>query len=463
MEVESPKILTLSSAIEFKTSNDEDSSVEDAVVSNSNDETRRPHDQPSTTSTSEDVSSSLVISSSSVSHQLSAPPLPVTSSAPSSRPTIFPSVFATSQSSSIASYSNNPLSTAAPAIVDNVVHPPLSPPHSLAFSANLSLPVAGCLDLPVSTYYYQQQPLQHQSHLQQGNNLNFQPIVQKIVRPLLPVSLIAEKYLLLDQMEGSTLHRCVDVRTEEDFVCKVVKKEHSPSLLSAHYLLDAHECVNRLHEVIFGDKFLYLIFLPSYGDLHSYVRHKRRLKDDECRNLFRQIVKTVSSCHEHGIVLRDLKLRKFVFADPQRTIIKLETLDDAVLLDDSSTDELQDKRGCPAYVSPEILKCQTTYSGKAADIWSLGIILYTMLVGRYPFNDLHHSSLFAKITRGHFIMPDMVSLKARCLIRCLLRKDPSERLPAVDIFNHPWFGEQNYKDDISDGDHLVPAMQACSK
>lgn len=222
MEVESPKILTLSSAIEFKTSNDEDSSVEDAVVSNSNDETRRPHDQPSTTSTSEDVSSSLVISSSSVSHQLSAPPLPVTSSAPSSRPTIFPSVFATSQSSSIASYSNNPLSTAAPAIVDNVVHPPLSPPHSLAFSANLSLPVAGCLDLPVSTYYYQQQPLQHQSHLQQGNNLNFQPIVQKIVRPLLPVSLIAEKYLLLDQMEGSTLHRCVDVRTEEDFVCKVI-------------------------------------------------------------------------------------------------------------------------------------------------------------------------------------------------------------------------------------------------
>ena len=65
-----------------------------------------------------------------------------------------------------------------------------------------------------------------------------------------------------------------------------------------------------------------------------------------------------------------------------RTQLKLESLEDAVILENASEDLLQDKRGCPAYVSPEILRANASYSGKAADMWSLGVILYTMLMGR---------------------------------------------------------------------------------
>ncbi len=64
-----------------------------------------------------------------------------------------------------------------------------------------------------------------------------------------------------------------------------------------------------------------------------------------------------------------------------RTTLRLESLEDAVVLD-TEDDMLSDKHGCPAYVSPEILKTNSLYSGRAADMWGLGVMLYTMLVGR---------------------------------------------------------------------------------
>ena len=57
-------------------------------------------------------------------------------------------------------------------------------------------------------------------------------------------------------------------------------------------------------------------------------------------------------------------------------------MEDAVVLEDYADDLLSDKHGCPAYVSPEILRSNTQYSGRAADMWGLGVMLYTMLVGR---------------------------------------------------------------------------------
>ena len=65
-----------------------------------------------------------------------------------------------------------------------------------------------------------------------------------------------------------------------------------------------------------------------------------------------------------------------------RTTLKLESLEDAVVLENDEHDLLSDKHGCPAYVSPEILRRDALYSGRAADMWGLGVMLYTMLVGR---------------------------------------------------------------------------------
>lgn len=121
-----------------------------------------------------------------------------------------------------------------------------------------------------------------------------------------------------------------------------------------------------------------------------------------------------------------------------RSFVKLESLEDTYILE-GHDDSLSDKHGCPAYVSPEILNASGSYSGKAADVWSLGVMLYTILVGRYPFHDVEPGSLFSKIRRGHYNIPETLTPKAKCLIRSILRREPAERLTSREILEHPWF------------------------
>lgn len=119
----------------------------------------------------------------------------------------------------------------------------------------------------------------------------------------------------------------------------------------------------------------------------------------------------------------------------------LENLEDACVLT-GPDDSLWDKHACPAYVGPEILSSKACYSGKAADVWSLGVALFTMLAGHYPFQDSEPALLFGKIRRGAFALPEGLSAPARCLVQCLLRREPGERLTARGILLHPWLQEE---------------------
>jgi len=249
------------------------------------------------------------------------------------------------------------------------------------------------------------------------------------------------QYLLVEKLSStSTLEtfKAVHISSQEEFICKVYPLNKYRDLLAPYWQSGSHPHIADIIQIILGETQAYVLFARSYEDLHSYIRKKRRLRESEAADLFGQIVLTIKHCHKRGIVLRDLKLRKFVFADQQRSHLVLDGLEDAFLLEDADDDHLTDKHGCPAYVSPEILSSHG-YSGKSADMWSLGVILYTMLFGQYPFHDTVASQLFGKIRRGYYTVPDSVSAPARCLVRSLLRTEPAERLTITEACNHPWF------------------------
>ncbi|XP_034020504.1 tribbles homolog 3 [Thalassophryne amazonica] len=247
-------------------------------------------------------------------------------------------------------------------------------------------------------------------------------------------------YLLVEPCEGVETYRAVHVHTKQQYTCKVLPVLAYQEELAAYVRLGRHENICSPLDAVTGRDSVHVFLQGHHGDMHTYVRSKKRLGEEEAGHLFMQMLTAVTHCHHNGVILRDVKLRKFVFTDQNKTRLALLGFDDSVLLHGNHDDDsLMDRHGCPAYVSPELLSnTKTSYSGRAADIWSLGVSLYTMLVGRYPFQDAQPSALFAKIRKGAFSLPDGLSAQAKCLLGCMLRKVPAERLEAHELLMHPW-------------------------
>ncbi|KAL2099119.1 hypothetical protein ACEWY4_005599 [Coilia grayii] len=245
------------------------------------------------------------------------------------------------------------------------------------------------------------------------------------------------KYVLLEFL-GSNIFRAANMDTGKELTCKVFHITRYWESLAAYFRVPANKNINQIVDTVFGDTMAYVFFEHCYGDLHACLRSIKRFREDEAAKLFHQIVSVVAHCHDYGVILRDLKLKRFVFKDEDRCYLRLDTLEDAYILE-QGVDSLPRRHGCPVYTSPEVLQAESTSSGKAADVWCLGVMLYTILVGHYPFNDMDLSSLFQKIKRCKLSLPDILSPKAKCLIHNILRSDPLERLTAREILDHPWF------------------------
>ena len=180
---------------------------------------------------------------------------------------------------------------------------------------------------------------------------------------------------------------------------------------------------------------VYVVSTQPYGDLYDFLKQHRKLEEGLAAKLFRQIVVLVQDAHRKNVVIRDLQLRSFVFEDDDKSVLRLHILDHARLVE--GTELLTDDSPCPAFSCPEMLQ-EGSYSGRAADLWSLGILFYALLVGHYPFYDTDIQLLNRNIQRGYY-MPQNISGLAKSMLRSLLVHDPKRRVPAEALLKHPWF------------------------
>jgi len=206
----------------------------------------------------------------------------------------------------------------------------------------------------------------------------------------------------------------------------------------------SHPNIIGIHDVYETDKTLYLVLeLVTGGELFDKILNAGHFKEEQAREFFAQMLDAVKYLHSQGIAHRDLKPENILVKSAHEDIIKLSDFGLSRIVDE--TTKMKTMCGTPQYVAPEILtNSDTSGYGKACDLWSLGVILYIMLVGYPPFNDTKESQtpLFEQVKNAEYDFdPDFwseISESAKDLIRNLLVVDPQKRYAVEDALNHPW-------------------------
>ncbi|EIW75620.1 Pkinase-domain-containing protein [Coniophora puteana RWD-64-598 SS2] len=249
-------------------------------------------------------------------------------------------------------------------------------------------------------------------------------------------------------------HRLTSTRV----AIKQIPKAMSASLTREihHHRTLHHPHITQMFEVIATEHAIWIVTeLCLGGELFDYLAEKGRLAEDESKILFGQLCLAVAYLHDKGIVHRDLKLENVLL--DERCRVKLG--DFGFTREYERGAFMETFCGTTGYAAPEMLQGKK-YLGPEVDIWSMGVILYTLLTGTLPFDDDDEAIMRDKVIEGKFEDPEWLSDDARELIRNVLEKDPSKRLTIPQILASPWFTSRSSTSDATPASptlsHTVP-------
>uniref|UniRef100_A0A672LGT4 non-specific serine/threonine protein kinase n=1 Tax=Sinocyclocheilus grahami TaxID=75366 RepID=A0A672LGT4_SINGR len=205
-----------------------------------------------------------------------------------------------------------------------------------------------------------------------------------------------------------------------------------------------HPNIVKLFEVIETDKTLYLVMeYASGGEVFDYLVAHGRMKEKEARAKFRQIVSAVQYCHQKCIVHRDLKAENLLLdADMNIKIADFGFSNEFTL-----GNKLDTFCGSPPYAAPELFQGKK-YDGPEVDVWSLGVILYTLVSGSLPFDGQNLKELRERVLRGKYRIPFYMSTDCENLLKKLLILNPTKRGSLDQIMKDRWMNVGHEDDEL---------------
>eukprot|EP00047_Mylnosiga_fluctuans_P001815 m.222033 g.222033 ORF g.222033 m.222033 type:complete len:317 (+) comp10695_c0_seq1:104-1054(+) len=184
------------------------------------------------------------------------------------------------------------------------------------------------------------------------------------------------------------------------------------------------------------------LLFPAYvSNLQAYIRAQecKRLPEKTAKMLFGQLIGAVAHLHERQVVLGDIRLGKIMFTDATHSRAVFSDLSGARFLP-RLAHPLDCKGMSPAYVPPEVLASPELGhpNPTTLDVWAMGVVLYVMIVGSFPFSSLDPSVLCQRILAAQLAFPAWVSPGARRIISRMLARNPAHRPSASDLLADPW-------------------------
>ena len=208
---------------------------------------------------------------------------------------------------------------------------------------------------------------------------------------------------------------------------KIHKSLHHPQIVAFEHYFEDTENVYILLEMC------------QHQTLNELLKRRKRLTEIEVQCYIVQLIKALKYLHSHRVIHRDLKLGNLFLTEKME--LKVGDFGLATKLDF----EGERKRtvcGTPNYIAPEILDGKTGHSYEV-DIWSLGVIIYTLIIGKPPFETRDVKTTYKRIKMNAYTFPEnaIISEAAKNLIGQILVLDPAKRPTLDQILTHDFFNQ----------------------
>ncbi|XP_032881088.1 ribosomal protein S6 kinase alpha-5-like [Amblyraja radiata] len=244
----------------------------------------------------------------------------------------------------------------------------------------------------------------------------------------------------------SVCRKCRHKRTGQEYCVKIISRRMelcTQRETAALKHLGAHPNIVKLYEVYHDQMHTYLVMeLLRGGELFEHIKNRKHFNEAEASRIMSMLVSAIRFMHHCGIVHRDIKPENILFAD--------QNVDAPIKIVDFGFSRVKPCDNQPLrtpcftlqYAAPEIFK-QNGYD-ESCDLWSLGVILYTMLSGQIPFLSMQNTAMLStnEITR-HLTLTgkiwNNVSQEAKELVQGLLTVDPDSRLNLSSSSFNNWF------------------------
>ena len=206
---------------------------------------------------------------------------------------------------------------------------------------------------------------------------------------------------------------------------KIHKSLHHPNIVAFEHYFEDSENVYLLIEICLNQT------------LNELLKRRKKLTELEVQCYAVQIIKALKYLHAHRVIHRDLKLGNLFISDKME--IKVGDFGLATKLEFDG-ERKRTVCGTPNYIAPEILEGKTGHSYEV-DIWSLGVIMYTLIIGKPPFETNNVKETYKRIKIGNYSFPEhaLISEPAKDLIQSILVLDPHKRPKLDEILAHDFF------------------------